>query len=70
MAETRTQLGICDESCTTVGTFVKECIRLDAQNLPITELFRATVMNLSCSQPYLIPAVEVNQNKCIEFTSK
>ena len=70
VADTRTQLGICDETCTTVSTFVKECIRLDAQNHPITELFHALVMNLSCSQPYLIPGIEVDQTKCTELTSK
>ena len=69
-AETRTQLGICNETCTTVSNFVKECIRLDAQSQPITELFHASVMNLSCSQPYLIPGIEVDQTKCIELTSK
>lgn len=72
VAETKAQLGICDESCTTVSTFVEECIRFDAQSPPslATELFQASVMNLNCSQPYLIPGADVDQTTCIAFTSK
>ena len=69
--ETRTQPGICDASCTLVSTFIKECLIVrDAQNLPITELFYATIMNISCSQAYLIPGIEVDQNRCIDLRSK
>ncbi len=72
IAETRTQLGICDESCTTVSTFIKECISFDAHNppSPTTELFHASAMNLSCSQPYLIPGAQVDQTTCITLTRK
>ena len=70
IAESRTQLGICDESCTTMSTFINECIRPNAQDSPTTEHFHASLMNLSCSQPYLIPGIEVDPTACFAVTSK
>ena len=76
--QNRTQLGICTESCTTLSTFVTECIPNDgrqdvAENVSIASIFFLTLMNLTCSdtsQSYLIPGAEVSKTQCTQLGSK